>query len=101
MRRNHVKSKPESVALCTGLNSPRYSSQEANLMVSLGRDGEPPRGLPLAPAPAKRALQGLGHWQREYPARVAAIIDDFFETTPETDPKLLAYAKSAQGGCVL
>jgi hypothetical protein len=47
------------------------------------------------------ALHGLGHWQPEYEERVAAIIDDFCETYPETDPRLLVYAKSARCGCVL
>jgi hypothetical protein len=47
------------------------------------------------------ALHGLGHWQPEYEARVAAIIDNFCEASPESDPRLLAYAKSARCGCVL
>jgi hypothetical protein len=47
------------------------------------------------------ALHGLGHWQREYPARVAVIIDKFLETTADADPGLLAYAQSARCGCVL
>jgi hypothetical protein len=47
------------------------------------------------------ALHGLGHWQRQYQARVAAIIDDFCQAFPETDSRLLAYAKSARCGCVL
>jgi len=47
------------------------------------------------------ALHGLGHWQPEYEERVAAIIDDFCEAYPETDSRLLVYAKSARCGCVL
>lgn len=47
------------------------------------------------------ALHGLGHWQPGYQNRVATIIDDFCARSPETDPRLLAYAKSARCGCVL
>jgi hypothetical protein len=47
------------------------------------------------------ALHGLGHWQPKYQERVAAIINHFCETYPETDPRLLVYAKSARCGCVL
>ena len=47
------------------------------------------------------ALHGLGHWQPKYEERVIAIIDDFCEAYPETDPRLLAYAKSARYGCLL
>jgi hypothetical protein len=44
---------------------------------------------------------GWGHWQPKYEERVIAIIDDFCEAYPETDPRLLAYAKSARYGCLL
>ena len=47
------------------------------------------------------ALHGLGHWQPEYEERVAAMIDDFCAASPEADPRLLAYAKSARCGRVL
>ena len=47
------------------------------------------------------ALHGLGHWQPKYEERVATIIDNFREASPETDPRLLTYAKSAKCGCVL
>jgi len=34
------------------------------------------------------ALHGLGHWQPEYEERVAAIIDNFCEASPEADPSI-------------
>jgi hypothetical protein len=47
------------------------------------------------------ALHGLGHWQRQYPAEVRAIIDRFLDNPADRDARLVAYAKSARCGCVL
>ena len=47
------------------------------------------------------ALHGLGHWQRRWPTEVARIIDEFLARTANARAELLAYARSARGGCVL
>jgi hypothetical protein len=47
------------------------------------------------------ALHGLGHWQPQHASEVARIIDAFIMSQRELDPRLLAYAKAAQCGCVL
>jgi hypothetical protein len=47
------------------------------------------------------ALHGLGHWQRQCPAEVTAIVDRFLESSADRAPRLIAYAKSARCGCVL
>ena len=47
------------------------------------------------------ALHGLGHWQAKYDRQVSAIIDCFLDFNPKTDPRLISYAHSARGGCVL
>ena len=47
------------------------------------------------------ALHGLGHWQRRWPTEVARIIDEFLARNANARAELLAYARSARGGCVL
>jgi hypothetical protein len=46
------------------------------------------------------ALHGLGHWHAAYPRDVERTIDRFLTTRPHDRPDLLAYARSARGGCV-
>jgi hypothetical protein len=46
------------------------------------------------------ALHGLGHWHAAYPAPVEATIDRFLAARPDARPELVAYARSARGGCV-
>ena len=47
------------------------------------------------------ALHGLGHWRSGYPEQIAAIIEDYLQTTLHLLPGLQAYARSAASGCVL
>lgn len=46
------------------------------------------------------ALHGLGHWHMHYPAETARIIERFLEREAELGPEILAYARSAEAGCV-
>jgi hypothetical protein len=46
------------------------------------------------------ALHGLGHWHAAYPQEVERIVDRFLVTRARDRPELLAYARSARGGCV-
>jgi hypothetical protein len=54
-----------------------------------------------SPACQESALHGLGHWQSQYSAEVEQIIDRFLASDLKLRPELIAYAKSARGGCVL
>ncbi len=47
------------------------------------------------------ALHGLGHWQRHYPGRVEAIIDEWLSEAPHVSPELRQYAEAARRCCVL
>jgi hypothetical protein len=47
------------------------------------------------------ALHGLGHWQMNYPERVATIIDRFLRERPDLRPELVVYARRARVGAVL
>ncbi len=47
------------------------------------------------------ALHGLGHWQHDYPQRVAEIIDTFLQSQRGLPEALRAYARNAYRGHVL
>lgn len=46
------------------------------------------------------ALHGLGHWQHQYPQEVRTAIESFVNERQDLDRRLVAYARSAQCGCV-
>jgi hypothetical protein len=46
------------------------------------------------------ALHGLGHWHRDYPERVDAIVDAFLARGRRLPKELVSYAKKARGGHV-
>lgn len=46
------------------------------------------------------ALHGLGHWHRDCPGEVEAIVDGFLGTHADARAELLRYARSARSGCV-
>jgi hypothetical protein len=47
------------------------------------------------------ALHGLGHWRRDYPERVDAIVDAFLARSRRLPKELVAYAKEARTGQVV
>jgi hypothetical protein len=47
------------------------------------------------------ALHGLGHWAGRHPNLVRPVINAFVTANADARADLIAYAKSARGGCVL
>jgi hypothetical protein len=47
------------------------------------------------------ALHRLGHWHGIFPQQIESLIDEFLSLNANARPELLAYARSAQCGCIL
>ena len=46
------------------------------------------------------AIHGLGHWKRDYPAEVCAVVDRLCSASATLSPGLTTYARAAREGMI-